>query len=158
MCPNYGSSNPFANILPDSQRFLVESGYDDFSGSGVGQIWTSDNQGMIENNGQVVREAAVYANGNEPMAIAVTSVNTSNGYVYGLANAFLDSWPYQIFSKTTGKPLDSKTYYSNIPIDLTYTLSMTATGSDAIAQGTIYFGDATAQCEQGSGYGAADEG
>ena len=72
LIPNVGSCNPFANVLPNSGRFLVASGYDDLSGSAPfpSIMLSSDPSSYVQGSGQVVREAAVYANGNQPMAIA----------------------------------------------------------------------------------------
>ncbi len=164
MIPNVGSCNPFANSLAISEGFLYASGYEDLSTNNTNSQ-SGDGESSITGSGQVVREAAVYANGNEPMAVAIVYASLTGelpngvgglvGETYGLASAFLLDWPYLIFDKTTGKPLDSKTYYSNIPLDLNYRFSMTPTGWDALAQGIISFGNnITAEYEEGIGESA----
>jgi hypothetical protein len=145
--PNVGSCNPFANTLPNSELFLVASGYEDLSSSSSSEILASDYEtsgSTLEGPGQLVREAAVYANGNEPMvtAIASASVTAYGGPVYGSAEAVLSNWPYLIFNKATGTPIAN--YQQSIPLELQYSFSMTPTGSYAYAYGEIYFGDAKA--------------
>ena len=157
MVPNYGSCNPFANTLPNSERFLTASGYDDLSGTpGSSELLASDNAvsgSYVQGSGQLVREAAVYANGNEPMALAIAYASETGalGEVYGVASATLANWPYLIFDKSTGKPLTN--YHESIPVDLAYISSMTTptpTGTDsspafgggAFALGRVTFGDA----------------
>jgi hypothetical protein len=147
LLPNVGSCNPFANTLPNSELFLVASGYDDLSSSSSSEILASDYEASgstLEGPGQLVREAAVYANGNEPMATAIASASVTayGGPVYGDAQAVLQNWPYLIFNKATGMPFAN--YQQSIPVDLQYSFSMNPTGSYAYAYGEIYFGDAKA--------------
>ena len=140
LSPNVGSSNPFANTLANSESFMVATGYDDLSGNTVwpSTIYGADDGSSLSGSGQAVREAAIYANGNEPMAVAIAYASeTSVGVAVAQTVATLADWPYLIFSKTTGKPLGSKTYYSNIPLDLSYSCSMTATGGYPLAEGTF---------------------
>src|SRR5208283_4070074 len=42
LLPNVGSCNPFANTLPNSELFLVASGYEDLSSSSSSEILASD--------------------------------------------------------------------------------------------------------------------
>ena len=147
LLPNVGSCNPFANTLPNSDRFLFASGYDDLSSSSSSEILASDCEASgssLEGPGQLVREAAVYANGNEPMAAAIASASVTayGGPIYGDAQASLNNWPYLIFNKATGTPFAN--YQQSIPVDLQYSFSMIPTGSYAFADGEIDFGAAKA--------------
>ena len=170
LVPDYGSCNPFANTLANSERFLTASSYDDLSGTpGSSQLLASDygvSGSYVQGSGQLVREAAVYANGNEPMAvtIAYASETAALGEVYGRASADLENWPFLVFSKATGTPLAKNP--ESIPVDLSYIFSMTTptpTGTDgspafgggAFALGRITFGDTVtgvaASFDQGAG-------
>ena len=145
LIPNVGSCNPFANTLPNSERFLTASGYDDLSANAANPpILASDYEisgGSVLGSGQLVREAAVYANGSEPMAIAIAyaSVTAASASYYdegvvwytggagGWASAVLENWPYLIFNKTTGMPLTNY-HHQSISVDLNYSDSMTVQG------------------------------
>ncbi len=173
LIPNVGSCNPFANTLPNSQRFLVASGYDDLSSS---LPWPSEIQASdynpsgsnVQGTGQLVREAAVYANGGEPMATVIASASVTagnNGSVYGSAEADLKNWPYLIFDKATGMPLANN--QQSIPVDLSYSFSDTPTGvgtggafeGGALVMGFVSFGDAQTGFDQGIGeYAFEDSG
>ena len=140
--PNVGSCNPFANTLANSEHFLYASGYEDLSSSLTWPSGISDSVGNVQGPGQLVGEAAIYANGNEPMATAIASASAPSlgSNVMGSADAELENWQYLIFNKTTGRPFDSPKVEVNIPVDLNYSFSMTPTGGDALAQGFISFG------------------
>jgi hypothetical protein len=121
--PNTGSCNPFATSGLSS------------SASGMTAISYPFQQ--------EVQEAAVYADGNEPMAFALAyasaSMNPANPQVATSSSAYAGAgitWTYLIFNKASGKPLDSLTKYS-IPLQLSYHLSLSVSGENAVADGSV---------------------
>jgi hypothetical protein len=97
---------------------------------------------------QHMDEAAVYANGKEPMVFATSSASSALDPSYGPGDQYVVSlgsavgsvggWSYLIFDKTTGKPLDSNRYHESIPVDLSYSMSLSASGVSAVAMGSVY--------------------
>jgi hypothetical protein len=121
--PYVGYCNPLAN----SGLWSYASGFLDNSYS----VHDSDGDWYS----QEIMEAAVYANGNEPMAFAAGHGSSSRYGAQTQAVAAFGGWPYLIFNKTTGKPLAN--YYQSIPVDLNYSMSLSASGSAAYAEGWV---------------------
>jgi len=138
--PNSGSSNP----LGGSGLFSFASGHED--------VQTSNTQG--------VREAAVYGGGGqEPMATASAHAKAwcpdncggPPDYYLGMSAEARVSYSYIFVDKTTGTFLDHTNWVDPIPLQLTYRMSLSATGDasggeygdeeysySAIAGGDIY--------------------